>query len=601
MSEIELTPRIQVLSRDLVNQIAAGEVIERPASVAKELLENSLDAGASSITIDVEKGGARLIRVRDNGCGIHTDDLLLAVTSHATSKIQCLDDLDSVVSLGFRGEALPSIASVSRLALTSRHRDAPHGWRISAQGGFPQDAPAPASHDGGTTVAVHDLFYNTPARRKFLRTDKTEFGHLEQVVRRLALSRFHVGFRLAHNGRPVLDLAPANDEQQQLKRIAGVCGPSFGEQAMAIEESGSGLRLQGWIARPTFSRSQADMQYFFVNGRMVRDRLVTHAVRQAYQDVLYQARHPAYVLYLELDPALVDVNVHPAKHEVRFREGRMVHDFLFRALHGRLSGNSLEGLRQAPEIIPDVAPASTRSAQRAGPRGQQRMPLAVRDAVARYTDLYAAGTTAGDGSAAQEDGEQPVPPLGYALAQLHGIYILAENADGLVVVDMHAAHERITYERMKHDFGQSGVRSQPLLVPVSIHVSRRESELAGRHAQLFGELGLEVAQAGPESLLVRSVPAILGDADVEQLVRDVLSDLAAHGASDRVREHINEILSTVACHYSVRANRRLTLDEMNALLREMERTDRADQCNHGRPTWMALGMEDLDKQFLRGR
>jgi DNA mismatch repair protein MutL len=607
MSDSPTIPRIHKLSTRLANQIAAGEVVERPSAVVKELLENSLDAGARHIEIDVEQGGIRLIRLRDDGCGIHREDFPLALSRHATSKIHSFDDLAAVVSLGFRGEALPSISSVSRLELRSRLRGGDEAWRVTGDGGDRVSEPEPVAHPEGTTVEVRDLFFNTPARRKFLRTEKTEFSHLEAVVKRIALSRFDVGFTLRHNQRVVFKLRPASEEAEQLQRVAQVCGQAFVEQALKIDFPVAGMRLWGWVALPTFSRSQADMQYFFVNGRMVRDKLVTHGIRQAYQDVLYHGRHPAYVLYLELDPEAVDVNVHPTKHEVRFRDGRGVHDFLFRSLHRALAeakagtvGAAAESNdeRQVETVTETTATAPAARATQAHFPRQGHMPLAVQEQLRAY-DALAQGARDAALPATATEGE--TPPLGFALAQLHGIYILAQNAHGLVLVDMHAAHERITYERMKGAIAAEGVRSQPLLVPLSINVSAAEARLVDDMPEVFRELGFVVERMGPETVALRQVPTLLHGADVEQLVRDVLADLATLGTTQRVHESINEILATMACHGSVRANRKLTLPEMNALLRDMERTERSGQCNHGRPTWVQLSLPELDKLFLRGQ
>ncbi len=594
--------KIHALPLQLVNQIAAGEVVERPASVIKELVENSLDAGATRIDIEVERGGVKLMRVRDDGCGISPEDLPLALARHATSKVASLDDLERVISMGFRGEALPSIASVSRLTILSREAGAEAGWRITPAAGGDSEAPAPAAHPVGTTVEVRDLFYNTPARRKFLRTEKTEFGHIETVVKRLALAWFSVAFRLTHNGRAVLELPVADRPERRHQRLAQVLGAATPEHLITVDHAAAGLQLSGWVARPTFSRSQADMQYFYVNGRMVRDKLVTHAIRQAYRDVLYHGRHPIYVLYLSLDPAAVDVNVHPTKHEVRFREGRMVHDFLFRAL-----GRALAGERPGESLpVSDTAPEppATRVAPRpTTPPRQHAMPLSVEERGARYQAAFHMQRPPSPGPVAAVAAEEgaDVPPLGYALAQLHGIYILSQAADGLVLVDMHAAHERITYERLKAATAEQGIRSQPLLVPVTVAVSSQEADLAESAREVLASLGLEVDRMGAETLVVRAVPVLLQQADAERLLRDVLADLNTYGASERVREEIDGVLATMACHGSVRANRRLTLDEMNALLRDMERTERSGQCNHGRPTWVRLGMAELDQLFLRGR
>ena len=599
---------IRQLPPQLVNQIAAGEVVERPASVVKELLENSLDAGATRIAIDVEQGGVKRIRIRDDGVGISPEELHLALSRHATSKISSLDDLEHVGSLGFRGEALPSIASVSRLTLTSRTDAGDIGYRLSSDGNEVFGEPEPAAHPRGTTIEVADLFFNVPARRKFLRKENTEYGHLEQVVKRIALSRFDIGIELKHNGRTAHALRPAETREQQERRVGDVCGPAFIENAVHIDYASGDLRIWGWMGLPTFSRSQADLQYFYVNGRMVRDKVITHAVRQAYQDVLYHGRHPAFVLFFELDPALVDVNAHPTKHEVRFREQRLVHDFLYRTLHQALADvRPGEAVAEAgrPGGIADGTPAWSAPGGSAGPTAyapprQNAMPMAAMEQVAAYGALHPPSSAPAP-AAADESADEEMPPMGYALAQLHGIYILAQNAQGLVLVDMHAAHERITYEHLKQAYEGHRVTSQPLLVPVTVAVSRREADAAEAQAETFQSLGFEIGRMGPESLVVRAVPALLRHADAEVLMRDVLSDLMEHGESHRVHHSINELLSTMACHGSVRANRRLTVPEMNALLRDMERTERSGQCNHGRPTWVQLSIDQLDKLFMRGQ
>ncbi len=636
--------RIHLLSPRLANQIAAGEVVERPASVVKELLENSLDAGASKIDIEIEQGGVKLIRLRDNGYGIEKDDLPLALSRHATSKIQVLEDLEAVVSLGFRGEALASVSSVSRLTLTSRRQESDAGWQVQTEGRDMEATVSPAAHPQGTTVEVRDLFFNTPARRKFMKTEKTEFRHLEEVVKRLALSRFDVSFTLSHNGRVIHQLRSGDNPMDRERRIAGVCGSAFIDQSLKVDVAAeaSGLRLSGWMGMPTFSRSQSDLQYFFVNGRIIRDKVVNHAVRQAYQDVLYHGRHPAYVLYLELDPALVDVNVHPTKHEVRFRESRLVHDFVFRTLHrviadvrpddttapgynsqvlasapGQVADASTHfeqtpmSLNPAPPSAPvsaDVSPASGGEFNGGGAgyagAGFQRSgvsPSRVREQVSAYGVLHE--SVAGPAGAAQAlpQGSEALPPLGYAVGQVHGIYVLAQNATGMVVVDMHAAHERIVYERMKAAYETDVVRSQPLLVPASMAVSSREADCAEEQSAVFEKLGFKLQRLGEETLVVRQVPVALAKANVEQLIRDVLGDMLMVGSSSRIERSINELLGTMACHGAVRANRQLTLPEMNGLLRDMEQTERSGQCNHGRPTWTQLTMAELDKLFMRGQ
>lgn len=605
--------KIKLLSPRLANQIAAGEVVERPASVIKELIENSLDAGASRIDIDIEAGGIKLMRIRDDGAGIEEDDMPLALSRHATSKIYDLEDLEQVRSLGFRGEALASISSVSRLTMISNTENQGAGWKAETEGREMDVQVSPCPHPQGATVEVRDLFFNTPARRKFLRTEKTEFNHLLEVVKRQALARFDVGFHLRHNGKSIHSLKPCASQLEQERRIATVCGPAFMQNALHINTEVTGLKLWGWVALPTFSRSQADLQHFFVNGRVIRDKLVTHAVRQAYRDVLFHGRHPAYVLYLEVDPASVDVNVHPTKHEVRFRDGRTVHDFLFRSLHRALADvrpeDQLAPASLATETHRQSADAASVTMVQQQPmplRSDRHQPAEIRESIASYQSLYGnsgdrSSSSLPSAQAAESDADVEMPPLGWAVAQLKGIYILAENAQGLVLVDMHAAHERITYERMKQARAGEGIKAQPLLVPESIAVSQREADCAEQRADFFQSLGIVLERAGPESLMVRQVPIMLSSSNVEQLIRDVLADLLEQGGSDRIEAHINEILATMACHGSVRANRKLTIPEMNALLRDMEETERSGQCNHGRPTWTQLTLDELDKLFLRGQ
>ncbi|HDS1746002.1 MULTISPECIES: DNA mismatch repair endonuclease MutL [Pseudomonas] len=628
--------RIQLLSPRLANQIAAGEVVERPASVAKELLENSLDSGARRIDVEVEQGGVKLLRVRDDGSGISADDLPLALARHATSKIRELEDLEGVLSLGFRGEALASISSVARLTLTSRTASASEAWQVETEGRDMTPRVQPAAHPVGTSVEVRDLFFNTPARRKFLKAEKTEFDHLQEVIRRLALARFDVAFHLRHNGKSILSLHEAHDETARARRVGAICGGGFMEQALPIDVERNGLRLWGWVGLPTFSRSQADLQYFFVNGRAVRDKLVAHAVRQAYRDVLFNGRHPTFVLFLELEPNGVDVNVHPTKHEVRFREGRSVHDFLYGTLHRALADVRPEDhLASAPAAAAEVVRPTGQQAGEFGPQGEMRLaspvleqpqvpqhsisnggsgagyqyqytprpsqPLPAAEAQAVYREFYKPLNDDAAGPATLPQSQGDIPPLGYALAQLKGIYILAENAAGLVLVDMHAAHERIMYERLKVAMASEGLSGQPLLVPESLALSQREADCAEEHAQWFQRLGFELQRLGPETLAIRQIPALLKQAEANRLVQDVLADLMEYGTSDRIQAHLNELLGTMACHGAVRANRRLAIPEMNALLRDMENTERSGQCNHGRPTWTQMGLDDLDKLFLRGR
>ncbi|MDU8502044.1 DNA mismatch repair endonuclease MutL [Pseudomonas syringae] len=627
--------RIELLSPRLANQIAAGEVVERPASVIKELLENSLDSGARRIDVDVEQAGIKLLKVRDDGGGISSDDLPLALARHATSKIRDLEDLERVMSLGFRGEALASISSVARLTLTSRTRDADQAWQVETEGRDMAPRVQPAAHPVGTSVEVRDLFFNTPARRKFLKAEKTEFDHLQEVIKRMALARFDVAFHLRHNGKTVLSLHEAHDDTARARRVSAICGPGFLEQALPIEIERNGLHLWGWVGLPTFSRSQADLQYFFVNGRAVRDKLVAHAVRQAYRDVLFNGRHPTFVLFFEVDPAAVDVNVHPTKHEVRFRDGRMVHDFLYGTLHRALGDVRPENqLGGSVPVAAEPRPTGPEAGE-FGPQGEMRLannvleqpqgepfarPAAGGGAGSGYQYQYTPRPTSGVPVAEAQSAyreffaplpstapsslpESPsdIPPLGYALAQLKGIYILAENAHGLVLVDMHAAHERIMYERLKIAMANEGLSGQPLLVPESLAVSQREADCAEEHIATFQRLGFELQRLGPETLAIRQIPALLKQAEANRLVSDVLADLMEYGTSDRVQAHMNELLGTMACHGAIRANRRLAIPEMNGLLRDMENTERSGQCNHGRPTWTQMGLNDLDKLFLRGQ
>jgi DNA mismatch repair protein MutL len=648
---------IRVLDPRLANQIAAGEVVERPASVVKELVENAIDAGSTRIEVELEAGGARLIRVRDDGSGIGEADLPLALSRHATSKIVSLEELEGVASLGFRGEALASISSVSRLELVSNPAEDPAaGWRVVAEGRNMEPRVSPAPHPRGTSVTVRDLFFNTPARRKFLRTEKTEFGHVEEAFRRQALSRFDIGWTLRHNQKTLHQLRIGDDPASRERRIAALLGKGFLDHALHLDLEASGLRLWGWVGLPTHSRAQADQQYFFVNGRVVRDRLVAHAVRQAYRDVLFSGRHPVFVLYLEVDPVVVDVNVHPTKHEVRFRDGRLVHDFLFSSLHRALGEaraghpgaghpGGVDEAEAAPVADDTASLAEPGRVAEGAPRWQQQpmalpreesgrvTPDRVRAFMEGYRALHpsheetlltpqpaAPGVGGAGGAAAEvalaerrislsEPRRQPLPeaddtrapPLGYAIAQLHGVYILAQSERGLILVDMHAAHERIVYERMKNQVHGGRLQAQPLLVPVSLAASSAEVATAEAEREAFSRFGVELDVAGPETLLVRQLPALLSDADVEPLIRDMLADLERYGRSDRLEAHVNELLATMACHGSVRANRQLTLAEMNALLRDMERTERSGQCNHGRPTWTEMSMKELDRLFMRGQ
>ena len=601
--------RIQKLTSLLANQIAAGEVIERPASVVKELVENSLDAGATQIDIEIEQGGMRLIRVRDNGDGIHKDDLPLALSRHATSKIAQPDDLAQIMTLGFRGEALASIASISRLTILSALAKQ-SGWQVNVEGDREADL-SPAPHPQGTTVDVYDLFFNTPARRKFLRSEKTEFEHIDALIKRIALSSLSIGFTLKHNQRLIRQYHPAASLQQASDRLSALCGPAFVEHASHIEADGAGMRLSGWIAAPTFSRSQSDLQYFYVNGRMVRDKLVMHAVKEAYQDVLYRDRYPAYILFLDIPPAQVDVNVHPTKHEVRFREGRVVHDFIFRAVHDALShmhpgSETCDHIPAAiPETVAAVASSPAKQMQTfsrpttsyaGASHSPKKLPekASVQEQLTIYRSLHEPSSPAAI---------LPLThfPLGNALGQIQNIFILAENAEGLVLVDMHAAHERIVYEKMKQAWATQQMPVQTLLVPLTFSVSEHEANCAEIANAFFDTLGFKIERLTPETLAVRAVPGLLASGPIEQLVRDIIADLLEHGNSSRAEERINHLLGTLACHSAVRAHHRLTLPEMNALLRDMEKTEHSGQCNHGRPTYRQFSMTELDKLFMRGR
>lgn len=597
--------RIHLLPSQLINQIAAGEVVERPCAVVKELLENSFDAGATQITVDIEQGGSRLIKIRDDGCGIVKEDLPLALSRHATSKISSLADLDCVTSMGFRGEALPSISSVARLTLISRVADTECAWHIRGDGSEQAFDLQPDPHPQGTTVEVRDLFYNTPARRKFLKAEKTEFAHIESLLQKLALSRFHIGFTLTHNQREVLKLKPAISESEQEYRVAEICGVEFINNAVKIDVAASDLQLTGWVSLPTLSRSQADRQFFYVNGRLIRDKLISHAIKQAYQDVLFSGRHSLFVLYLTLDPNLVDVNAHPTKQEIRFREGRLVHDFIFSALHRSLaqirpvSGNNSVTLneRVAP-LFPaeSTMPTATTPSAAYCPTERSSLPFTVAETLQAYSSLHAK-----DELVAPPATPSAIPPLGFAIAHLHDIYILSETANGLVLVDAHAAHERVIYERLKQQHQHGEIPSQPLLLPIKITVSSAEADLVEQQPDFFLSLGFELTRSGLDTIVLRASPALFAGTDVAGLIVDVLTDINFQGMSTRIETQANELLATIACHGAVRARRHLTITEMNALLRDMEQTERSGQCNHGRPTWVELSKQELDKFFLRGQ
>lgn len=614
---------IHRLSDLLVNQIAAGEVVERPASVLKEVLENAVDAGSRAIEVQLEQGGVRRIRVTDDGCGIARDELALALERHATSKIASLDDLERVGTMGFRGEALAAIAAVTRTTITSRAEGAGHAWRIDGDTG----ELSPAALNQGTVIDVADLYYNTPARRKFLKSEATEYAHCDEMFRRIALAHPEIGLQLSHNGRVSHRLPPS----EPIRRVGALMGDDFLEHAREVRADGGILSLAGFASMPAYSRSSRDAQYFFVNGRYVRDKLLTHAVRQAYTDILHGSRHPAYVLFLQLDPAGVDVNVHPAKIEVRFRDARAVHQFVFHAVSRALaeSGATRSADTESPHPAPaqpatlQADPLAIRAAHYSRPAesalsSPRQGTLAMESASRHYLDFAASARPTP--SPAAFNTPQPVEPahnppdampasltqaeggapLGYALGQLHGIYILAQNARGLVLVDMHAAHERILYEKLKTVLdGRPAV--QRLLIPAVFSVSAKDMAVADECQDILTAMGFEVSAAGPQELAVRSVPALLANAPVAELIRQLLGELREFPASEVVTARRNELLATMACHGAVRANRQLTLPEMNALLRDMEATERSDQCNHGRPTWTQLSLNELDRFFMRGQ
>lgn len=583
---------ISVLPDVLISQIAAGEVVERPAAALKELLENSLDAGATDIQIDLEQGGIKRIRVSDNGSGIPRDDLALALTRHATSKIASLADLEQVASLGFRGEALASIAAIARVQLTSRSTDASHAWQVNVEGGR-LDAPAPAARATGTTIDIQDLFFNTPARRKFLKTEGTEYAHCAETVRRLALARPDTAFTLIHNARSQLRVGA----ESSAARVRQILGDAFEKNAIAVDAAGGVLRVSGWVIRPSAATASRDSQHVFVNGRYVRDKVIVHALREAYRDVLHHQLNPAYCLFISLPPEGVDVNVHPAKTEIRFRDSRGVHQFLFHAV---------ERLLSVPVAVDaDEPPASSRvntlGAFAYRPPQQAPIPLQVSEAMSFYAPLPTGVASAASQGTAEPQPSGDAPPLGYAIAQLHGVYVLAQNAHGLVLVDMHAAHERVVYEKLKHALDARAVPAQTLLIPVALTVDARDVAEIEPHLDQLSEIGFALSVTSPTSVSVRSVPWLLKNADPVELTRAVLHEVAEYGVARLLAERRNELLATLACHGAVRANRHLTVPEMNALLREMEATERAGQCNHGRPTWFQVSMKELDTMFMRGR
>jgi DNA mismatch repair protein MutL len=582
-----IVPAIRLLPDALVSQIAAGEVVDRPASVLKELLENSFDAGATEIGVALVDGGIKQIRVVDNGSGIAGDDLAMAFARHATSKIESLEDLEQVRSLGFRGEALASIASVARVAIASRAAAADRAFAIRAEGGN-VGTVEPAAQPAGTSVEVSDLYYNTPARRKFLKSEATEFGHCEEVFTRAALSRPEVTLSLRHNGRVVARLGPGD----AARRVEAALGEEFARAMRTIAANGSALAVSGFAGSPAYTRANRDAQFVYVNGRFVRDKLLAHALREAYRDVLHGERHPAYVLFLEIDPRAVDVNVHPAKTEIRFRDPRAVHQFVFHAVAKGLSASAAE----APAaIVTPVAEGSTLTPQ------FRQAGLGLAQPVAKYAAMFAERRSSPAPEPIGDAGAAEAPPLGYALAQLHGIYILAQNLQGLVLVDMHAAHERILYEKLKTALDSRAMNTQKLLIPSTFHADRVDVATAEEHGATLNQLGFDVAAISPFALAVRAVPSMLADADASVLARALLRDIREYGASRVLTERRDELLGTMACHGAVRAHRALTIPEMNALLREMEETERSGQCNHGRPTWFQMSLADLDKLFLRGR
>ena len=597
---------IRLLPDLLINQIAAGEVIERPASALKELLENSLDAGATDIAVQLEGGGIKLLRVRDNGKGIAKGDLRLALMRHATSKIASLNYLQQVASMGFRGEALASMAAVAHLTLTSQTSSDTHGWKVEAVDGKISE-PAPASHSQGTSVELRELYFNTPARRKFLKSEATEFVYCEENFKRIALSRPDVTFSLQHNGRNIWQLpasflshAEGREKVDVLKRVAALLGDGFGQAAVPVSRHAANLSLHGLAALPAYSRATRDAQYFFVNGRFVRDKVASHALRQAYQDILHHQRHPAFVLFLDLPPEQVDVNVHPAKSEVRFRESQGVHQFIFHTLQQALAAPASEQDARTPAL---QQPASFTPMQ-------QSMRLGAEQLGATYQVWQ---TQTGSGKWSVDSGNtpptpySPLPtpheefPLGFALAQLSGVYILAQNTQGLVVVDMHAAHERIVYEKLKAALDTGQIATQPLLIPVTFYADALEVATVEAEQASLEKLGFDIAPLSPNTLALRAMPALLKQSGAEAAARDVLAELREFGTGRTMTERRNELLATLACHGAVRANRMLSITEMNALLREMEQTERSGQCNHGRPTWFQLGMGELDKMFMRGK
>ena len=603
---------IKVLSDQLVNQIAAGEVIERPSSVIKELVENAIDAKATRIRIVLEQGGIKLMSIQDNGIGMNKSDITLAVKRHATSKIATLDDLMRVSSMGFRGEALSSIASVARLTIQSKS-ESDQAFQLEADNDWQNVDVQPCAHPQGTTITVKDLFYNVPARKKFLKKEVTEFKHISQMLKKISMVHPSIHFELSHNQKNSFSY-PAVRHKDAIKRVAKILGKEFAHNALVLKDHHDNMTLHGWVAKPTFSRSQPDMQYFYVNNRMVKDKSVAHAIKQAYSDVLYHGRFSAFVLFLTMDPSWVDVNVHPSKTEVRFREGRLIHGFVYKCVKNVIENQRPDGINHESTLLTEQGVDATGTilehqvqeqtglalnsfqtlAKQYTPSFERGKNYSAEDIMPAYEKLYQTQTTE------LTINEVDIPPLGFAIAQLHGVFVLAQNETGLIIVDMHAAHERITYENLKTGLAANSIKVQPLLVPQTVNLSEEEADLVEKHQEWFLTFGLELNRTGDESIVIRSVPSILSNANTEKLVRDVLSDLLENGSSNGIELRINEVLSSMACHGSIRANRKLTIEEMNALLRDMERTEKTDQCNHGRPTWVSMEMKQLDALFMRG-
>ena len=591
-----VTLRIKVLDDSVINKIAAGEVVERPASALKELIENSIDADARNIEIEAHSGGIQSLLVRDDGCGIRHDEIELALSRHATSKLDQFDDIEQIRTMGFRGEALPSIASVSRVNLSTRTADDAHGWHVNYEGGGVVEGPQPVQHEAGTTVEIRDLFFNVPARRKFLRTENTEYSYLDRLVKQMALARTDINFVFTHNNNRATRYRAVSDDVSIRARLATVLGDDFADTCIRVELTLDEVKVSGWVSTPDQTRSQPDRQYLFVNGRCIQDRRIMHAVRQAYLDVLYDSsRYPLCVLYLEVDPKSVDINVHPTKSQVRFRRQNDVYRALLRAVSGALRGER-PGSRQTTTAEKSIL---------SEPHSHKSIPSHLQGTFSlptnsNWTDLPEHRPDSSP-SGADSANDMEIPPLGFALAQLGGAYILAENTQGLVIVDMHASHERITYEQLKKDFENSQFKSQELLVPIIVKVTSQEAEVAMGNSETLAALGFDVSLSGENVICVRSVPELIGNTDIEQIVRDIIADLIAHDSSNRVEHIRNEILASISCHTAIRANHQLSVPQMNGLLRQMEATENSGYCSHGRPTWKQFSIKELDKLFYRGR